>query len=198
MKRKIILAVVFIQLFLAGSSHAKLGFYGAVAAKGGLGTSGSESESIESRDMTRFGAEATLGLHFGPFLFGGSAEYNIWNQRTKPSEVDDTNMAGKQINIAPVVGVGFGGLMLALKPQLHSKMTLTEKTADGDSVELSSPDFPGYTAQLNYGLGLFSFIGLEYTSITYKKMKSGSSNTTFDTNDRVNYSGWGIIYGFKF
>jgi hypothetical protein len=131
-------------------------------------------------------------------LVGASAEYNLWGQKDKPSKFDGTNMGGKQLNLAPVVGIGLGSFLLALKPQLYSTMSLNEENSSGDKVEYNSPVLPSYTVQLLYRMQGASFIGVDYSSITYKKSDSGGSESTLDSNDQITYSGWSILYGFMF
>lgn len=181
----------------SGPSMSK-GFYVSIAARGGLGNAGSDDESVKSRDFSYYGAEATLGYRFGRLLIGGSADYNIWAQRTKPSKVDNTNMSGKQLNLAPIAGVAIGPFLLAAKAHISSTMTLDKKTESGDKVEYSAPNLPAYTAQINYRLGGGSFIGLEYTNVTYKKMKSGSESANLSGKEQISYSGWGVVYGYMF
>jgi hypothetical protein len=175
------------------------GFYGSVSAKGGLGSSGADDTNVvDSRDHYRYGAEATLGLRYGAFLIGASGEYNLWKQKTKPSKVDDTNMSGRQINIAPIAGLSLGPFLLLGKTHLKSTMTLDKKSAGGDEVVYTSPSMPGYSAQLNYKIGSMSFIGVEYSSITYKKVEVDGESDKLDSKNQVTYSGWGLVYGFMF
>jgi hypothetical protein len=183
---------------LAQNSSASKGFFGSIAAKGGLGSAGSDSETVESRDLYRYGGELTLGYRFGTLLFGASAEYNLWRQKTKPSEVDDTNMSGKQLNVAPVVGIGLGPFLFGVKTQLMSSITLDKKNSSGDEIVYTSPAFPAYSAQLNYRLGGRSYVGVEYTSITYQKTEVDGESAKLESEDEITYSGWGLVYGFIF
>lgn len=199
MRFAIIILLSFIIAPASAQENAKSkGFFGSVAAKGGLGTAGSDGESVESRDLYRYGAEITVGYRVGSVLFGGSAEYNLWKQRTKPSEVDDTNMSGRQLNIAPVVAVGAGPFMFLAKGHIMSTITLDNKTSAGDTVVYTSPSFPGYSAQVNYRLGGGSYLGLEYTSITYQKSEVDGESTKLSSDDEVTYGGWGLLYGVMF
>ncbi len=195
--------LLFVALFLLSApafsqtSSAK-GFFGAVALKGGLGTAGTTEDTLESRDFYRYGGELTLGYRIGSLLFGGSAEYNLFGQKTKPSEIDDTNLSGKQLNVAPILGVGLGRFMFLVKAHMMSTMTLNKKTSSGDEVVFSSPVFPGYSTQLNFRLAGRSYLGVEYTSVTYSKSKIGGESLTLESDSEVTYSGWGIVYGLMF
>lgn len=173
-------------------------FYGAAALKGGLGESGSESTSAEMRDQYRYGAELNLGLRFGVFLIGGSAEYNLWRQKTDPSEVAYTNMSGTQVNYSPLVGMGLGPFLLQLKTHLASTVTLNKKTSSGAEVSYSSPVFPAYSAQLNYRLANRTYIGIEYTKVTYERTKVDGVESKLSSSNEINYSGWGVVYGIVF
>jgi hypothetical protein len=181
----------------AQSNPSTKGLFGSIAAKGGLGNAGSESDSVESRDLYRYGGELTLGYRLGTVLFGGSAEYLVWGQKTKPSEVDDTNMSGKQLNVAPLVGLGLGPFLILAKTNMMSSLKLDKKTSGGDEVVFTSPAFPGYSAQINYRLSGRSFIGLEYSSITYQKVEVDGESAKLNS-DEVTYSGWGVVYGLMF
>ena len=131
-------------------------------------------------------------------MFGGSAEYNLWKQKTKPSEVDDTNMSGRQLNVAPIVGIGLGPFMLQAKTHLMSSVTLDKKTSGGDEVVYTSPAFPAYSAQINYRLGGRSYVGVEYSSITYQKVEVAGESAKLDSKNEITYSGWGLVYGLMF
>jgi hypothetical protein len=180
----------------AGSSTKK-GFYFSVAGKGGLGTSGSVDEAIaESRDHYRYGGEVNLGIRIGSFLLGGSAEYNWWKQKTKASEVGDTNMSATQMNIAPILGMSFGNFLLVGKPILNSKVTLDQEDASNGKIVYTTPVMPSYVLQLNYKLAGSSYVGVEYSSVTYKNVEVDGEETKLD--DEIIYSGWGVIYGFMF
>ena len=183
---------------MAQNNSASKGFFGSIAAKGGLGSAGSDSDTVESRDLYRYGAELTVGYRLGTLLLGGSAEYNLWRQKTKPSEVDDTNMSAKQLNVAPIVGIGLGPFMFQAKTHLMSTVTLDKKTSGGDEVVYTSAKFPAYSAQINYRLGGRSYVGLEYSSISYQKVEVGGESTKLESENEITYSGWGLVYGLMF
>jgi len=50
--------------------------------------------------------------------------------------------------------------------------------------------------QINYKLAGRSYIGLEYTNVTYEETETGSDESKLD--DEISYAGWGLIYGFVF
>ena len=174
------------------------GFFGSIAAKGGLGSAGSDSDTVESRDLYRYGGELTVGYRLGTLLLGGSAEYNLWRQKTKPSEVDDTNMSGRQLNVAPIVGIGLGPFLFKAKTHLMSTVTLDKKTSGGDEVVYTSAAFPAYSAQINYRLGGRSYVGVEYSSITYQKVEVDGESAKLESENEITYSGWGLVYGLMF
>lgn len=183
--------------FSGRSSPIEKGFYFSAAAKWGLGISGSVNETIAaSRDLYRYGGEVNLGMHIGSFLLGGSTEYILWQQKTKASEVSNTNMSGTQLNFAPIMGVGLGKLLLSVKPVLSSQMKLDKKDISNQTMTYTTPDFPSYVLQLNYKLSGRSYVGVEYSKITYEKVKINGEETKLD--DQVIYKGWGLIYGFMF
>jgi hypothetical protein len=176
----------------------KSGFYGMVALKGGMGSFGSgDNTAIEKRSMYRYGGELDLGYRLGSLTFGAAGEYNMWKQSTKPSEVSNTNASGNQIILSPTLGFSFGRFLLRGKYHLSSAMTMDKKSAAGDKVVYSSPT-SSYGAQLIMRLSGRAFVGAEYTTTTYKKMKSGSTNEKLNSDTQVNLSGWGVIYGFVF
>ncbi len=183
----------------SGGGGAKMGFFGSVAIKGSLGTASSKDEEfIASRDFYVYGAEATLGLRWGMIMIGASGEYNLWKQKTKPSEVDDTNLSGKQLNLSPVLGFGLGPFLLQAKTPMYSTMTLDKKDASDNEVVYTVPSFPAYTVQLNYKLGSSTYVGLEYTSMTYEKAKIGGEEEKLDKDYQPTFSSYGLVYGLVF
>lgn len=172
-------------------------FFFSIAAKGGLGASASEDEIFaESRDHFRYGAEASLGMKFDYLVTGVTVDYLIWSQRTDPEDVDDTNMSGTQLNLSPILGLNFGPFILLGRPVLYSQFAANEKNFAEEKVSYKSPEFGSYVLQLNYKLAGRSYIGLEYTSVTYEDTVTGSDENKLD--DKVTYAGWGLIYGFVF
>lgn len=185
--------------FPGGSSAPSAkGFFGAIALKGGMGQAGSDADAVESRDLYRYGADLTLGLRWGSLLMGAAAEYNFWRQSTKPSKVDDTNLSGRQLNLAPVIGIGLGPFMFQTKAHLMSTVTLDQKTRAGEKLVYTAPAFPAFSAQLNYRLGGKSFVGVEYTKVTYEEKELDGESSSLSSDDEVTYSGWGVVYGLMF
>ena len=182
----------------SGGSSGK-GFYFSLAAKGMLGTTASsDNETIESRSSYVYGGETVIGMTFSSFLIGVSGEYNLWKQKTKPSEVSDTNTSGTQVNVAPVIGVAIGGFLLTVKPYLYSTFTFSKEDAIGNQLSFKSPSFPSYGIQLSYRLGTHSFIGVEYSKVEYKTAASDGVETTMSDDAKTTLSGMGFVYGFKF
>ncbi len=175
------------------------GWYFSVAGKGGLGDAGSaDGTTIKTRDMYVFGGEAIFGKTFGRFLLGLSAEYNLFKQKTKASEVGNTNMAGSQLNVSPVLGMGAGKFLFVLKPILYSNLTAEKKTSGGDESSVNSPKMGSFAFQINYKWGAKTFIGFEYASVDYTKSDVGGKESTLKGDNIVNYSSMGVIYGYKF
>jgi hypothetical protein len=206
--RRILLAIAFalLSLLIANPSFAQEGggasmggWYFSLAAKGGLGDAGSaDGTSIKTRDMYVFGGELMFGKTFGRFLLGASAEYNLFKQKTKASEVSNTNMAGAQMNVSPVLGMGLGNFLILVKPVLYSNLSLEEKTSGGDESSVNSPELGSFGFQINYKLGSKTFIGFEYASVDYTKSDVGGTESTLKGDNIVNYSSMGLIYGYKF
>ena len=170
------------------------------AGRGALGKAGNEnSSSLKTRDFYVYGAEAKLGYSFGRFIIGGSADYNLWKQKTEPSEVSNSNMSGKQLSLSPIVGMDLGPISLIGKLIVSSNVDLDKTSLSGDKTSYTSPSLPSYAVQLNYRpSGSRSFLGFEYTNLSYEKIESGSTSTTLTSNDKINYSSYGLIYGFIF
>lgn len=181
-----------------GGAPLLRGFYFSLAAKGGLSkVASSDNEAVESRDLWSFGGEITAGVRAFGLMFGASGEYLMLKQREDPDDVDGTNASGTQLTIAPTIGVPFARFLFQVRPHFYSTYTLDRKTAGGDEVEYSSPELPSYTAQLVYAIGS-SFVGLEYTSMTYKKRSEGGEEVTLDTDDKLTIGTLGVVYGYKF
>jgi hypothetical protein len=199
---KILCLIFFLlstSLFAQSGGSKKNGFYFSVAGKGMMGTSGSEDTSYaESRDHYTYGAETILGYHFGRLLVGVSGEYNLWKQKTKPSEVSNSNMSGNQMNLAPVLGIGMGRFVLLGKMVVSSTMTLDKKNANGDETVYTSPSLASYVAQLNFKLFGRSYIGLEYNNVVYGKTKVGGTTSKLDDDHKITYGSWGLVYGYIF
>jgi hypothetical protein len=198
---KLLILLVFISLssFAQTGGTKKNGFYLSFAGKGLLGTSGSKDTSVaKTRDQYVYGAETILGYHFGPFLVGGSAEYNVWKQKTDPSSVNDTNMSGTQVNLAPVFGLSLGRVLLIGKMVMSSTMTLDKKNSNGDKTIYSNPSTSSYVAQLNFKLGGHSYLGVEYNNVVYGKSKVQDTTTKLRSDKKSTSGAWGLVYGFSF
>jgi hypothetical protein len=182
-----------------GGGPSMGGWYFSLAAKGGMGDAGSaDGTSIKTRDMYAFGGELMFGKTFGRFLLGASAEYNLFKQKTKASEVSNTNMAGNQLNFSPVLGMGLGNFLFVLKPILYSNFTAEKKTSSGAESSLNSPKIGSFGFQLNYKWGPKTFIGLEYANVDYTKSDVGGTESTLKGDDIVTYSSMSLIFGYKF
>ena len=178
------------------NSISKL-FYLSVAGKGGLSKGGSyDGESIESRDLYTFGAESTLGFFIYGVMIGGSAEFNIWKQKTQPDEVSNTNISGKQVTFSPVIGLPLGPCLFQLKYPVSSKYKLDNESINGETIEYSSAKVP-FSLMLAYSLGK-TFIGIEYTKIEYQKVSVDGDESTLDRDNRLALSSLLLVYGFKF
>jgi hypothetical protein len=203
MKLKTLLVFIAIlsslNSFAQGGGSSSKGFYFSLAAKGMLGTTASaDNETVESRSSYVYGGETVIGMTFSSFLIGVAGEYNLWKQKTKPSEVSDTNTSGTQVNVAPVLGMAFGGFLLTFKPYLYSTFTFSKEDASGNDLLFKSPSFPSYGIQLSYRLGTNSFIGVEYSKVEYKTAASDGVETTMSDDAKTTLSGMGLVYGFKF
>lgn len=191
----------FLILGFSLSAFAATGsrIYLSAEAKGGLGSAGSgDGEVIESRNLYTYGAQLILGYTLSNFLVGASAEYNIWKQKTKPSKVDDTNMSGRQLNFSPVLGLGLGKFLLQARPQLFSKITLDKKNPSDQEVVFTSPSSQSYSVQLNYKLAGSSYIGVEYSNVTYTKTELDGEENKLDSDARPTFSSYGLVYGWMF
>ncbi len=192
-------ALISLSSFAQGGGSSSKGFYFSLAAKGMSGTTASaDNETVESRKSYVYGGETVIGLTFSSFLIGVAGEYNLWKQSTKPSEVNDTNTSGTQVNAAPVLGVAVGGLLLTFKPYLYSTFTFDKEDAAGNEISFKSPNFPSYGIQLSYRLGSNSFIGVEYSKIEYKTAASDGEESSLSDDAKTTLSGMGLVYGFKF
>lgn len=195
-----IFSALFVLISFSSMAQTRGGkFSVTIAAKGGLGTAASKSEdTIESRDLYRMGGELALGYNIGPFLLGAAAEYILWNQKTDPDDVDGINMSGKQLNVSPMVAVAFGKLMLSLRSPLYSRFTVEKSNSADQEVILFGPEVPAYGIQLNYRLEGRSYVGIEYTSTTYKKSELDGEEAKLGDDDLTTFSGWGLVYGYLF
>ncbi len=188
----------FSQSSSGSGTRGKIGFYGIGSLKGGMSSFGSaDGTTIEKRSLYRYGAELGLGLRVGVFSFGGSAEYYLLKQSTDISEVGDTNASGKQLILSPTAGVTLGRFLLQAKYPFSSTYTMDKESSGGDKVVYSSPA-SAYGAQLIIRLSGSSFVGAEYTSLSYEESKAGSTTEKLDSDTQINLTSWGIIYGFVF
>ncbi len=187
------------QAMGGGGGGRSSGWYLSIAAKGGLGDAGTaDGKSIETRDMYTFGGELMFGKTLGPFLLGASGEYNLFKQKTKASEVNNTNMAGTQLNVSPVLGIGLGSFLFVLKPVVYSDLKNDKRSESGVETSLNSPKLASFGFQINYRLSPNTFFGLEYSKVQYTKVDLGEGEATLKGDFIVNYSSMGIIYGYKF
>lgn len=178
------------------SSFSKI-FYFSVAAKGGLGKGGSyDGESMETRDLYVFGGEATLGFFISGIMVGGSAEYNLWKQKSEPEDVAGSNISGKQTTFSPVIGIPLGPCLFQLKYPLSSKYKMDNESSTGEAVEYSDAKIP-FSLMLAYSLGK-TFIGVEYTKIEYKNVTLDGEESTVVRDDRLTLSSFTLVYGLKF
>ena len=195
----LLILLTSLNSFAKENGSAKNGFYLSLAAKGLLGSAASDdNETIEDRKMSAYGGEAVIGITFSHFLLGATAEYNVWEQLTDPKTIDNTNMEGKQFNVAPVAGVALSNFLFTVKPYVHSTFLLDKKDTSGDRISFNSPKFPSFGAQLIYRLKRNMMIGIEYTNVEYNKVVVDKEESTLSDDAKTILSGMGLVYGIKF
>lgn len=178
-------------------ANAPFGFYASVAAKAAFGDSGTDGSAVKSRDHYLYAVEGLLGFHYGMYLFGLTADYGLWRQKTKPSRVSNTNMSGTQLSYGPLFGLALGDFLLGVKLPVSSELKLSKKSY-GESVTYKTPEFPAYALQVKYRLDESTFIGLEYASTTYARADVGGRGVKLSSRTSVTYSSWGLMYGLQF
>lgn len=173
--------------------------YFSFAVKGVKGSSSSDDNKyVKGRDLLMYGGDMMLGVTSGNFVLAAAGEYNLWNQRTKPSEVSNTNMSGTQVNVGPALGMSFGRFLLLGKYYAYSKMNLTRKNIDDETVAYTTPSMESFAVQLSMRMSRRTFVGVEYGQVTYKKYQQDGSETKFKADERIKFGGWGVLCGIKF
>lgn len=127
------------------------------------------------RTMQYFPIAAFVGYNVKKLRLGLNYEYVIVNQTTSPSEVNFTNLTGKESNVGLRVEYYSGkyGFGLILKPSTN--YTLTKTTGNGLSSAYSSKLGYGvqFTAQLRKEIGLV----FDYSAATYDESLSDADVT---------------------
>lgn len=168
-----------------------------LGAKGGMGTSGAENEAVvKNRDHFLLGADVNLGLRFGKIILGGAADYVIWNQSTKISEVNNTNMSANQFNLMPMMGIQLGQLVLLGKWVLSSEAKLSKLNSSNQKIIYLNPATDSYQLQGIYQYSISRYFGLEYSSVRYCDTKRNGVESALSS--QITYSGWSLLYGFIF
>ncbi len=127
------------------------------------------------RSMQYFPIAAFFGYNYKKLRFGLNYEYVIVNQTTSPSEVNFTNLTGKETNAGLRIeyfnGKYSGGIIL--KPSNDFKLTKT--TGNGESSAYKSNFAYGVqvTAQLRKEIGLV----VDYSATTYNESLSDADVT---------------------
>ncbi len=171
----------------------------AIGAKALLGQAASEdNQTIEDRKMTAYGGEAVIGLTFSKLLLGAAVDYTVWEHLTDPDTLDNTNMEGKQFNLAPVAGVAMGSFLLLVKPYVHSTFLLDNKDSNGDRISFNTPNFPSFGVQLIYRLEKNLSVGIEYTQIQYNNLVRNGEESSLTDDTKTTLSGMGLVYGIRF
>ncbi len=122
------------------------------------------------RTMEYFPIAGFLGYNFKKLRLGLNYEYVVVNQATSPSEVNFTNLTGKETNLGLRIeyfsGKYSGGIIL--KPS--SSYSLTKTTGNGESSSYKSNFGYGVqiTAQIRKEIGLV----FDYSATTYNESLS--------------------------
>ncbi len=188
-----------LSVFAKDNGASKNGFYMSIGAKGLLGKSASaDNQTIEDRKMSAYGGEAVIGFTISKILLGAAIEYNVWEHLTNPETSDNTNMEGKQFNVAPVAGLAMGSFLLMIRPYVHSTFLLDNKDSNGDRISFNTPNFPSFGVQLIYRLKKNLLVGIEYTQLQYNKVVRDGEQRSLTDDAKTTLSGMGLVYGIKF
>jgi hypothetical protein len=174
---KILIALLF--LALPSLTHAQKSGTWSLGAMALFGTgkmgNGDLNNLAPERTMEYFPMSVFIARHWNRLRLGLNYEYVIANQATSPSEVNFTNLTGKESSVglrADWYNGKFGaGVILKASP----KYTLTKTTGDGNS--------SSYTA--TYGLGVQMMlqarkeigIVVDYSTTTYNESLPDSDVT---------------------
>ncbi|AZZ35606.1 hypothetical protein CIK05_01925 [Bdellovibrio sp. qaytius] len=127
------------------------------------------------RTMEYFPIAAFVGYNFKKLRLGLNYEYVVVNQATSPSEVNFTNLTGKESNVGLRVEYFTGkyGAGVILKPS--NSYTLTKTTGNGNSSSYKGKLGYGvqFTAQMRKEIGVV----FDYSSVTYDESLSDADVT---------------------
>jgi hypothetical protein len=189
----------YLIFLLSCSSASASGFKLMVAGKGLYGSMAANEEALlEKRTMNGFGAEALLGYQYRRFIFGGVADYTKWYQSTEPKEVGNTNLQGSAVTYSAALGfVLTANLRLMMKYHFKSTYTLENKNSSEQEITYEDPDL-SYSIQLHYALTEMTYVGLDYTSLTYGSATTAGTSSSLNDDSKINLTGFGVVYGLDF
>lgn len=174
------------------------GIYGTIGGKFGYGKAFSEDKStVASRTLVTPGLEAAIGYQYGYFIFGAAAEHTWWQQRTEPADVGNSNVQGKMLVIAPVIGIGGSGLRFLVRYfPLVSSYKFSQQNSAGQTQEYSSAS--QLSLQAHAQSGGASFWGVEYSRTKFEKRKLAGTESALAAAEQLTFQSYSLIYGFKF
>lgn len=194
--KKNLLVTCFVFLFSA-KSHALI--YAAADAKLGLASNASsDGTSLKSRSLISYSLEGSLALNYMGFLGGLSGEYSLLKQITKPSTISNSNTQGSLTAVYPMIGYDFltFRIIAKLPVALMSEYALEKVNASGGKVTYKDADVLG--VQLHMISTPISFWGVEYETLTFKKVNQGASDITLADASKFKISTFSLLYGFFF
>lgn len=150
--------------------------YGIMAmfGSGNMGN-GDLNNLAPDRTMEYFPIAAFFGYNYKKLRFGLNYEYVIVNQTTSPSEVNFTNLTGKETNAGLRIeyfnGKYSGGIIL--KPSNNFKLTKTTGNGESSSYQSNFAYGVQMTAQLRKEIGLV----VDYSATTYNESLSDADVT---------------------
>lgn len=181
-----------------GSSSSKklFSFRMNLGGSAGYGSVNSEDNSlIPKSKMMNYGVDGLVGIQMGPFLFAGGADYTMWDQTTKPSEVGNINTTGKMKNTSGVFGLSLGPVEVIGRYHLKSTYEFTNKDSSGNTLSYSGPE-SSYTIQLLMHSGL-TYYGVDYKSITYSSYDTGGVTQTTSQANKATFTSVGFVLGIS-
>jgi hypothetical protein len=189
--------ITCLLVLFSTKSHALI--YAAADAKLGLGTNASsDGTSIKSRSLINYSLEGSLGLNYLGFIAGVSGEYSLVKQVTKPAKVGNSNTQGTLTAVYPMIGYDFltFRIIAKLPSAIMSEYTLDKTNSSGSKVTYKSADALGL--QVHLISSPIDFWGVEYETLTFKKVNQGGSDVTLAAASKFKVSSFSLLYGFFF
>ena len=162
------------------------------------GTLAGNDLGLSSRSMIVYGVDSDVGLRLGNFMIGAGLEYNLWKQLKDPTDLDGTNAQGTELSWGPTLGYNFGRFSLLGRYFLSSQYSLEKADSSGNKVSFSKPKSSfSVECRIPFGSGT-PYIGLEYKSVQYGSVDSGSGSTTIPSGSELKISSFGASIGMAF